>query len=144
MPSAADSRQRSGLPRHLARGLMAILTLWGLGFAFFPDAVRMVPFEAVFYGDQRPAFFADPEAARTVDFYTALMGAVTAGWFATLFLVLKVRQRAVWEAAIAGLAVWFVIDSAASIVFGFPANALINVGLLGIAVPILLFSRPSQ
>jgi hypothetical protein len=123
---------------------MAILTLWGLAFAVWPDLMRRFPFEAAFYGGDLPGFYTDTEAMQAVDFYTSLMGAVMAGWFGSIFLGLGVRRRAVWDAALGGIALWFVADSVASMVQGFPVNALINLGLVVLAVPLLLLSRPSE
>lgn len=81
----------------------------------------------------------------TLRFSLAVMGAVSIGWAVMLFLTLRAaidrpdHSRPLWNAITAGMASWFVIDSALSIATGFGLNvapnlvlaAMYGIGLLG-------------
>lgn len=68
-------------------------------------------------------------------FSLALLGAVSIGWAVTLYFVIGAaitmadRARPLWNAISAGVAIWFVIDSALSIATGFGLNAVSNLAL---------------
>ncbi len=65
-------------------------------------------------------------------FSIALIGAVTLGWSLSLWaairgaLMLGVRGRMIWRMLTVNVTCWYVIDSALSVVTGFPANVLPN------------------
>lgn len=66
----------------------------------------------------------------------AVLGGVMAGWGATIWLIadrLYARDPATARGLVlAGLAVWFVTDSAASLAAGAPLNLVVNVGFLAV------------
>lgn len=77
-------------------------------------------------------------------FATALMGAVTMGWGLTFFAAFGAAHRLgdqagpVWRILTVASVLWFVIDSALSVVTGFWLNAVSNTGLMiGYLVPVL-------
>lgn len=125
------------------------LTLWCVGVAVFglvlfgvgwsaADGVARAVF--ILYGDPLPA---DPD--RFLRFTTSLMGAVTFGWAATLYATFRAawlldapRASTIWRLVTAGAAIWYVIDSAASIANGFALNAVSNtVVMIGYLVPVV-------
>ena len=70
----------------------------------------------------------------------AIGGGVMLGWGATLWLLVRLlfarEPAAVKTIIMTGITVWFVTDSAASILAGAPVNAVLNVVFL------LLFALP--
>jgi hypothetical protein len=71
----------------------------------------------------------EPRARFTV----AILGAVTIGWALTIFGMIKAAETVgppVWRALTTALVVWYVIDSALSILTGVPVNAVSNTVLL--------------
>lgn len=74
---------------------------------------------------------------------SAVLGAVCIGWGATLAVLLRALQqlpataarRRHWQLT-GALLLWYVIDSACSLTFGFPGNALGNTLLLLLYVPL--------
>ena len=82
----------------------------------------------MFYPGGVPAALAVPEAKAALDFHGAVIGGVMTGW-------LGLSAMLVWRDApgdrtimLAGVALWFVIDSAASVAAGFALNAVSNAG----------------
>ena len=73
-------------------------------------------------------------------------GAVTVGWsLLVLWVVTVMLSRAVpgaWAGLVLSLTVWFVLDSVASIVRGFPANIVLNMVLYAAFLPGLIGTRP--
>jgi hypothetical protein len=82
----------------------------------------------------------------TLRFSLAVMGAVSIGWAVMLLLVVRAAidledgGRPLWNAITAGMAAWFVIDSALSAATGFALNIAPNVALAGMYVVGLLGS----
>jgi len=60
-----------------------------------------------------------------------VLGAVMAGWAATMIQVVRgpLREDSVWALRVlaSSLAVWFVLDTGMSLVLGYPTHALFNV-----------------
>ena len=69
-------------------------------------------------------------------FSLALMGAVTIGWAVTMAVTIRAaillgeRATPVWRGLVAGVLVWFVIDTPMSIATGYGMNAIPNLALL--------------
>lgn len=65
-------------------------------------------------------------------FTTGLMGAVTMGWGMTLLLLIRAaiaqgsQGAPVWRGLIAAMTIWYIVDSAISVVNGFALNAASN------------------
>ena len=81
------------------------------------------------------------DARDYVQLMVAVVGAVIVGWMTTLFLVLRTAtaelDRATWTIVTTSVIVWFVVDTGASLVLGWPTHALFNVGFMGaLAVPL--------
>ncbi|MHA7887337.1 hypothetical protein [Roseicyclus sp.] len=77
---------------------------------------------------------ASPEAR----FLCGLMAGFLAGWAATVWLLsgapFDAAPEAVRRAVVGGALLWFVIDSAGSILSGHPSNAVFNIAVLALAV----------
>ena len=74
-------------------------------------------------------------------FAIGLQGALTIGWALTIFGMARAAETsgaAVWRALTVSLVAWYVIDSAISVLTGFPLNALSNTLLMsGYLAPVL-------
>jgi hypothetical protein len=78
-------------------------------------------------------------------FSVALMGAVTLGWGLTLAITIRALDHVptaqaapLWRALTGAVVIWFVVDSAVSIVTGFALNAASNAAfLLAYLIPVL-------
>ncbi len=87
-------------------------------------------------------------AAAYIGFVTAVLGAVLAGWAAAILCVLAFRFRAgnrdAWSLIAASVLVWFIPDTAYSLLAGFWQNAVFNVVVLAMfAVPLAATFRAS-
>ncbi|MCE9575092.1 MAG: hypothetical protein K8W52_18215 [Deltaproteobacteria bacterium] len=86
------------------------------------------------------------DVARLAGLTDAILGASIAGkWLAAWWLArvpLAARARWAWQASVAGLATWWLIDSSVSAAMGAPSNIiLVNCAPLVIAGPLLLRLR---
>ncbi|MEM6912556.1 MAG: hypothetical protein AAF511_01120 [Pseudomonadota bacterium] len=138
-----DNPRQPILNTRIATMILFGFVAYTVFFGLFPSLSRAFPFEWAFYGDDRPAPLADPFVDRTINFYYALMGAMMTGWFTTIVLAMRSGLRIVWDAAIAGLAVWFVLDNAGSFIYGYPMNVVTNAAFVVVLLPTLLLSRPA-
>ncbi|MCQ8184848.1 hypothetical protein [Parvularcula maris] len=139
-PTAGRSpalRPRTG--RRIMAGFIAYLVF----FAVLPQLARVFPFEAMFFGGERPAELQADLTDRYINFAYGLIGAVMTGWITTLVIAMKVEKRAIWNAGLMGLTVWFVLDSGVSAFWGFPLNIATNVLFLVLLGGVLIASRPS-
>lgn len=140
--ATAPTARAAPLPPAAGEAVLWAFAAYGLVFVALPDLARAWPFEAMFYAGARPAALEDPEADRALDFYAGLVGALTSGWFVTAALSLRSRERRAWNAALAGIAVWFIADSAASLATGFPQNVATNAGFAALGAGVLIATRP--
>lgn len=69
----------------------------------------------------------------------AIYGGLMVGWGLTFHLA--GRGVHITRAAAAGLIAWFVVDSGASVLVGFPFNAVSNLGFLALFAPLFLALR---
>ncbi|MEQ1867279.1 MAG: hypothetical protein HOP13_09260 [Alphaproteobacteria bacterium] len=99
------------------------------------------PIRLIYESLQGPAPFTFDAPTR---FSQGVLGAVTIGWGVTVLLMLPAvidlgeKGRTFWIAIAAGLAAWFVIDSALSIATGFGLNVIANTALaVGFLIPML-------
>jgi hypothetical protein len=142
---SADGRAgRPALSPQTGRRIMAGFIVYLLFFALLPQLARLFPFELMFFGGARPAELEAELTDRYLNFAYGLIGAVMTGWFATLVLAMKVEKRAIWNAGLIGLGVWFVIDSGASATWGFPLNIATNLLFLVVLGGVLIASRPAE
>lgn len=82
-----------------------------------------------------------------VGFVLAVAGALTIGWMVLLWWVVSGPvahgSAGAWAAVVLSVATWFVVDSTASVLRGFPANAAVNVAIVVVCfVPGLWLARP--
>jgi hypothetical protein len=74
-------------------------------------------------------------------FTVAVLGAVLIGWGVTILALIRAAEAApsaAWQGLTASMVIWFVIDSALSVMTGFPLNAVPNaVFLLTYLIPVL-------
>jgi hypothetical protein len=76
----------------------------------------------------------------------AVLGAVIFGWMVTIAgLVvgpLARRERWAWNTTVVATAMWFLLDTGASLLLGFVGHALFNVGFgIALAVPLIAIQR---
>ncbi len=96
--------------------------------------------------DGNPAGFDDAGLA-----LNAVLGGVMAGWAALMYLVVAhmhdTGNHELGRPLLVSVVVWFVIDSAGSLVAGLPGNVVLNAGFLAMFVPplvLLLRAEPSH
>ncbi|MEO1042938.1 MAG: hypothetical protein AAFX52_11665 [Pseudomonadota bacterium] len=138
-----EPRQIATISAKTARTIMFAFVAYAVFFNVFPNLARLYPFELMFYGADRPAPLADPFVDRTLNFCYGLMGAIMSGWFLTIAIAMRSGARVVWDAALIGLAVWFVLDNVTSLIYGYPLNIVTNTGFVAVLLPTLLLSRPA-
>jgi hypothetical protein len=86
----------------------------------------------------------------TLRFCLGVMGGVSIGWAAMLYLVIVAATdlgengRPFWSAITAGMVSWFVIDSSLSVATGFGLNVVPNIALAGMYVVGLMGSGVLQ
>ncbi len=78
----------------------------------------------------------------TMRFAFGLMGALTLGWGVSMMAMVALAHThgaPVWRSLTASVLVWYVIDSAISVLTGFPLNAVSNTLLtVGYLIPVLV------
>jgi hypothetical protein len=123
------------------------LTLWCWAAGLFGAVLALGGLPAT----SGPAFallslqYGAPVAADApVRYATALVGAVTMGWAATMFFAIRAADRLgtrgadIWRGLIWAMAFWYVVDSALSIATGFALNAVSNTLLVVLfLIPVL-------
>ncbi len=100
----------------------AVLTTAGLPAT---EGIAALAFSLIGGAEVAAGYF-DPPGMR---FSVALMGAVTLGWgFTILFLLPAIHAAGApaWRGLVAAMLIWFVIDSAFSVMTGFALNAVSN------------------
>jgi hypothetical protein len=74
-----------------------------------------------------------------------VLGATVAGWGVFLTFIayypFRARERWAWNCMVAGLLLWYLIDTPISLYFGVVFNAVFNTILLALMVPPLVFTR---
>ena len=105
-----------------------------------PATTRRV-FSALAFADPARIDSLGTDAIAYASFVHAVLGAVMAGWGTTIFLIARrvfpCRPKDAWTIIVISLLVWFIPDSAVSLLLGFWPNALLNVVFLLIfAVPL--------
>lgn len=83
-----------------------------------------------------------PEVKKFVHFTFGVLGAVCAGWAATMYYQVKnsfmTRDIRVWNSLAFSIGLWFTLDSSFSVAMGYWPNAALNVDLaLLFAIPLL-------
>ncbi len=123
------------------------ITVFGLLMVFF----NATPLFALFNRHIDPVFWdTSPPPEAFTAFRTwlySVWGATIAGWgVMVIFLVhvpFKRRERWAWSALVAGLLVWYTLDTTFSLAFGVTFNALFNTLLLILFVPPLALTHDS-
>ena len=113
--------------------------LFGIAQALFPNLVRqgfgLMVFGSATYMDTFPQ-----DAIRYITLTHAVMGAVMIGWgvsmMYTLFTQFRAGEWIGWLSPAVALTLWYIPDTAMSIVAGFWQNALLN------TIFIVLFAIP--
>ncbi len=133
-------------PRSHARAVRG-LEVAAIAVMLFSAAILVLPgptqllFNIVAFGTpEYPA--AIPEIARPyVVFVYRVLGAVMIGWMLAIWTIIRFALRRgvawAWWAVALSIGGWFVIDTAASLLSGYPGNALLNLGFgIAFAVPL--------
>lgn len=120
-----------------------ILIIFGLGLAVFNQTGI---FDVAFNQRIDPAFWPEGAAPENIQPFQAwvygVLGATVAGWGVfVLFLArhpLRNRQRWAWTCLLAGITLWFCVDTAISAYFGVFFNVVVNAFLaLLIYIPLV-------
>ncbi len=121
-----------------------LITVFGAGLSLLggtPFQGPNSPIDTVFWGIERTA-------NSVVDFQQwiyGVLGATMAGWGVfTAFIAFypfKKRERWAWNCLIAGLLLWYVLDTAVSLNFKVYFNAVFNTVLMALGLLPLAFTR---
>lgn len=108
------------------------LTLQGFGLIIFKNANQFNTF--------------DPQATAYIELAHAVMGAVLFGWGALMFMVVrKLMSRGIkeaWGMMAGSVLLWYLPDTAFSLVSGFWQNAVLNTGFACLyAVPLFALRK---
>lgn len=102
--------------------------LFALGGFAATDAGARLFYDAVYWPiDGASAFDAD------MRFTSAVLGCVTLGWAIAIMGLVQTAERAgpsAWRWLTASVVIWYVTDSALSVLTGVPVNVIPNTGLL--------------
>ncbi len=120
---------------------------FGLAMVVAPGPIEDFFNWMIFGSPSRPENFS-ADAADYIRFTYGVLGATMLGWMVLTAAVaagpLKRGETWAWTAVVASIASWFVIDTAHSLLAGYPENAVFNtVFALVLAVP-LAGLRPSD
>lgn len=132
------AERRAGAPDRRGRRLWDRLLAVGIGLVALLGVAMLLAagpsassFDTLFFSGPGPV--PDGAARDYLEFLLRVMGAVILGWSVLLAWVarrLRRREPAVWRAAVASVATWYVLDSTASLLSGFGANAAANTALV--------------
>jgi len=128
-------------------GVGVIVTVFGLVMALLNGTALLKPFNRQI----DPVFWADgalPQAAiRFRGWVYGAWGATVAGWGLIVAWVahtpFRKRERWAWNGLVAGLALWYGVDTAISLYFRVYFNAVFNSGLLILILLPMAFTRQS-
>jgi hypothetical protein len=113
--------------------------LFGLSFMLLPGLMQTF-FNLLLFGSPDAGGRFDTEATRYILFTYGILGAVMVGWMIGFLLVLtgpfRRGEQLGWNIITYSMTIWFVIDSAFSLISGFAANAALNVAFF------ILFAIP--
>lgn len=116
-----------------------IVIAFGAAQALLPDLVRQ-GFSLLVFGSASYINTFPQDAIRYITLTHAVMGSVMLGWgvsmMYTLFTQFRTGEWTGWISPTVALILWFIPDTAMSIITGFWQNAVLNVGF------ILLFAIP--
>jgi hypothetical protein len=116
--------------------LSLVLVVWPTGGA---RAFSLLVYQRAEFPDDF-----SPEARAYIRLVHAVLGAVMAAWFVTLFAIAPcaARERALARALAGAVLVWFVPDTAYSLLSGFWENALLNLMIVVVLLgPLTSLSR---
>jgi hypothetical protein len=139
-----DDRQFAFWQRWLM-GVGVIIVAFGLFMAFF----NQTPVFNLFNRQVNPVFWgtgmAPVEAGRFQNWAYGVLGATMAGW-GVFFLFLagqafRRRERWAWNAILAGVLLWFVVDEYISVASGVYFNAAFNLVIVVLIGLPLIFTR---
>ncbi|MFQ5611946.1 MAG: hypothetical protein ACE5H9_07405 [Anaerolineae bacterium] len=147
--SEMQPAQRAGKFLFWQRWLVVVslaLTAFGLFMAFFN---RTPLFNLLFNHQIDPVFWGSaevpPGAAAFQGWIYGVLGAVIAGWGTFLIFIaahpFKQREKWAWNCILAGLLVWYVIDTFISLQFKVVFNAILNTALFIPMILPLVFTR---
>jgi len=122
------------------RGLVfaaGFTVMFGLAMVFLPDLTQWY-FNSIIFGTADNPF--DVDAKRYIVFAFGVLGAVMIGWAVSLLILIFIPLRRgeiwAWWTIAASIMIWFVIDSAFSVISDYSGNAVSNGAFL------LIFALP--
>jgi hypothetical protein len=144
--------QAQGSPTPLAWRFLLVTSGFFVVFGIATAWLGSLPPASLWGGWIAEALLARPfgaDEARIYDFMRGPLGGTMAGYYVLQTAIvagpLRRRERWAWSAVLAGVCVWFVVDSAASLAHGALFN-VVRVNLLALVitvVPLLLLGRPA-
>jgi hypothetical protein len=141
----SELRCQMKTPRTLWDDLLKLATVivgvTGLFFVGFGPATQEL-FKRLIYGTA-PDPVVGVEALTYVRFVYGVLGAVMFGWALALWFIItgpfRERQRWAWNAVVASMMGWFVVDTTLSLLSGYGENAILNLAFaVMFAVPLYL------
>jgi hypothetical protein len=112
------------------------LTLLGIGFSIVPDVMQSVINQVFFTPSQVENIFTE-EVNSFLKFIYGVLGSVMIAWSVTLLFILAGQFRRGesegWNTITVSILIWFIVDSAISILTGFWQNAVSNTVFLVLA-----------
>lgn len=128
-----------------AIGLIVLLSL----LMITPPYPSIQYFNFILFGQTGFPGSMSQEGVSYIKFIYAVLGCVMIGWMVPLiYLVhgpLRAGSTVAWKVTAISIGVWFVIDSAVSILLGYWQNAVSNVSLtVLIAIPLLMIRSRLQ
>jgi len=114
------------------------MTVWcwaalAFGVVLAAAAVPAIDAPAAFYFELVSGFRGEAAlATASTRFAAAVLGAVMIGWALTMLTLLRAADAGapVWRGLTTAVVVWYAIDSPASVLAGYPLNALTNTAFL--------------
>lgn len=142
--SGAPDRAAGFWQRWLS-GVLLGFTVVSLAMALVPSTATTAFSLLIYRQADLPADFS-AEARNYIELTNAVLLSVMTGWFTLMFLISRrlTESPSLWRPIAAGLAIWFVPDTAYSLVSGYWENAVLNILILTpLAVPLAVLAGGS-
>lgn len=123
-----------------------ILIFFGVVLALFNqslffDFIFNIRINPYFWGGNEP----DSTALHFQQWAYGVLGATIAGWGVIVFFIIRQpfrnQERWAWTASVAGIGLWYILDTFISIAAGVFYNAVFNTLLLAVFMVPLIFTR---
>ncbi len=121
---------------------------FGLALVLLPETTRQA-FSLLVYSSPTSIEAFGTEQVRYISLVHAVLGGVMVGWGSILFFVVKdflqTKHPRAWNLITTSLLVWFIPDTAYSLLSGYWQNAILNAGFLTLfAIPLWAIRRDKK